>query len=629
MRAYIGLGLAVAVFSGSLFWAVERLSVDDGIIHASKTSGSWLAVQAQTEYLRFVDVLDRYGLGDPAVSREMLVQRFEIFWSRLPLMLAGDESKLLRTLPGMAETVEEMVAGLEAVEPAVMELRRGDAAALAEIRAQIAPFERTLHDLTLSVMLDLQVGILRKGVGETTNWVIASFAAVLLSVVLLVFLLARQIGRSERLKTSHEAAKNEALGANEKLTSMAVELEDRVMARTGELARANLALTAEVGERKKTEAALAEGEQRFKAFAESSSDWMWEIDRDLRITFLSEGFAESNTIPASELIGRTPAEARFEGDDLSLWSKLAAASERRETIRNAEYRFMDREGRSRVLLLNGQPVFDRDGTFAGYRGCASDISEQRRAERIAREHEAELAHMMRLSTMGEMASTLAHELNQPLAAIVNYAGGSVRRIESGAEGNGADLKGVLARIAVQAKRASKIIAHVSHFTRKTSPVASVADINDIIRGVSDLARAESGDREVAVRLELDEGLPKVHVNAIQIEQVILNLLRNGIEASKGTRKSTREIVIESRANGPGTIEIAVTDRGRGLPEGSVDKIFDPFFTTKRDGMGMGLSISRTIVESHGGRLWAEPGPTRGATFQFTLPCERGRATHAG
>ena len=629
MRAYVGLGLAVAVFSGSLFWAIQRLSVDDGILHAGQTSGSWLAVQAQTEYLRFADALDRYGLGDPAVSRETLVRRFEIFWSRLPLMMAGDESKLLRTLPGVPETVEGMIAALEAIEPAIMELRRGDAAALAEIRAQIAPFEGILYDLTQSVMLDLQVGILKKGVGQATDWVIASFAAVLLSVALMVFLLARQIGRSERLKISHETAKNEALGANKKLTAMAAELDDRVMARTGEVARTNIALTAEVRDRKKTEAALAESEQRFKTFAESSSDWMWEIDRDLRITFLSESFAESNTIPLSEVIGKTPAEARFEGDDLSLWRRLIAASQSREAIRNAEYRFVDREGRSRVLLLNGQPVFDEDGTFAGYRGCASDMSEQRRAERVARDHEAELAHMMRLSTMGEMASTLAHELNQPLAAIVNYVGGSMRRIESGAEENGTDLKGVLARIAVQAKRASKIIAHVSHFTRKTSPVASVADINDIIRAVSDLARAESGDREVAVRLELDEGLPKVRVNTIEIEQVILNLLRNGMEASKGTRKRTRAIVIESRANGPGTIEIAVTDRGRGLPEGSADRIFDPFFTTKRDGMGMGLSISRTIVESHGGQLWAEPGPTRGATFQFTLPCERGGTAHAG
>ena len=544
-------------------------------------------------------------------------------------MLVGDESKFLRTLPGAPEAVGEMVARLEAVEPAMMEMRHGDGAALAAIRAQISPFERTLHDLTLSVMLDLQAGILKQGVGAATNWVVVSFAAVLLSIALMVLLMARQIGRGERLKISHEAAKNEALDANVKLTAMAAELEDRVMARTGDLARTNVALRAEVHERKKTETALAESEQRFKTFAESSSDWLWELDHDLRITFLSEGFAEQNMVPASEVIGRTPVEARTKGDNPGFWRELAEVLKRRAAVRNVEYRFTDRDGRSRVLLLNGQPVFGRNGAFAGYRGCASDISEQVQAERVAREHEAELAHMMRLSTMGEMASTLAHELNQPLAAIVNYAGGSMRRIESGTDGNGADLKGVLARIAVQAKRASKIITHVGHFTRKTAPGVSVADINDIIRSVSDLARVESGDREVAVRLELDESLPKVRVDAIQIEQVILNLLRNGMEASKGTRKSTREIVIESRANGAGTIEVAVTDRGRGLPEGGADRIFDPFFTTKRDGMGMGLSISRTIVESHGGRLWAGPGPVRGARFQFTLPCERGTAAHAG
>ena len=202
----------------------------------------------------------------------------------------------------------------------------------------------------------------------------------------------------------------------------------------------------------------------------------------------------------------------------------------------------------------------------------------------------------------------------------------MRRIESGADGDAVEFKRALVQIAVQAKRASKIIAHIGDFTRKTAPAAS---INDIIRSVSDLARAEFEDREVSVRLELGEDLPEVYVNAIQIEQVILNLLRNGIEASMGTPKERREVVILSRENGPETIEIVVADRGPGLPEGNEDRVFDPFFTTKRKGMGMGLSISRTIVESHGGRLWAEAGATRGVNFQFTLPSQSGRMAHAG
>ena len=629
MRAYVGLGLAVAAFSGSLLWAVLRLSVDEDIVHASETSGSWLTVQTQTEYLRFAQTLDRYGLGDTAVSREALVQRFDILWSRLPLMLAGDESKFLRTLPGVAETVEGMIARLEAIEPRVMELQRGDAVALAEIRAEIEPFESTLLDLTLSVMLDSQSAILEKGLDRATIWVSASFGAVLLSAALLVFLLVRQIRRSERLRVSHESARDEALAASQRLAAMATELEERVAARTSELAQANVGLSAEVREREKTAAALEKSEQRFKTFAEISSDWLWELDRDLRVSFVSESFPELSTVPSAEVMGKKAEHARFQGDNPDLWSKLAARFERREAVRDAEYTFVDREGRSRVLLLNARPLYDADGSFAGYRGGATDVSEQRRAERVAREHEAELAHIMRVSTMDAMATTLAHELNQPLAAIVNYASGSIRRIESGADPGAAEFPGAFEQIAAQAKRASKIIAHVGDFTRKTPVEASVSDVNEIIRSVRNLASAESEDRGVAVRLELNDTLPKIEVNAVQIEQVILNLLRNGIEASRNTRKDHREVVIESRANGPGTIEIAVADRGRGLPAGDEDRIFDPFFTTKPDGMGMGLSISRTIVEAHGGRLWAENGAARGATFQFTLPSQSTKAAHAG
>ena len=547
----------------------------------------------------------------------------------MPIMLTGDESKILRTVPGVSDAVAEMVGVLEAIEPQVFALRPGDREALAQIRAQIAPFGATLHDITLNVMLNVQVRALETWLGEATDRVFASFGAVLLSATLLVFLLVRQIRRSERLRVSHEAARDEALAASKRLAAMATELEERVASRTSELAQANVGLSAEVRERERTAAALEKSEQRFKTFAEISSDWLWELDRDLRVSFVSESFPEVSTVPLAEVMGKKAEQARFQGDNPDLWSKLAAAFERREAIRDAEYTFVDREGRSRVLLLNARPLYDVDGSFAGYRGGATDVSEQRSAERVAREHEAELAHIMRVSTMDEMASTLAHELTQPLAAIVNYASGSIRRIESGADAGAAEFPGAFAQIAAQAKRASKIIAHIGDFTRKTPVAASVTDVNEIIRSVRNLASAESEDRGVAVRLELNDTLPKVEVNAVQIEQVILNLLRNGIEASRNTRKDRREVVIESRTNGPGTIEIAVADRGRGLPVGGEDRIFDPFFTTKPDGMGMGLSISRTIVEAHGGRLWAENGAAHGATFQFTLPSRSTRTAHAG
>ena len=549
MRAYIGLGLAVAVFSGTVFWAVQRLAVDEDLLHASQSSGSWVSVGAEIEYLRFLDALDRYGLGDSALSRDELIRRFDILWSRMPLMRTGDESRILRTVPGVSESVGEMVGVLEAVEPQVLALRPGDREAHARIRAQIEPFGPTLHDITLRVMLDVQVRALQGWLGDATDRVLASFGAVLLSAALLVLLLVRQIRASERLRASHEAARDEALKASQRLGAMAAELEDRVAARTEELAKVNLGLTAEVTERKKTAAALAESEQRFKTFAEISSDWMWELDDELRVSFLSDSFAALSTIPADELIGKVAAETRFEGDNPRLWAALAAAFERRTDIRDAEYTYVDRDGRSRALLLNGRPLYDADGAFAGYRGCATDVSEQRRAKRVAREHEAELARVMRVSTMGEMAATMAHELNQPLAAIVNYASGSIRRIESGAGSEALELRRTLAEIAAQAKRASKIIANIGDFTRKSPPPASAADINAIIRSVRDLANAESEDRGVRVRLELANAMPQVQVNIVEIEQVILNLLRNGIEASRSTRRERREVVTESRTNG--------------------------------------------------------------------------------
>ena len=445
MRAYIGLGLAVAVFSGTVFWAVQRLAVDEDLLHASQSSGSWVSVGAEIEYLRFLDALDRYGLGDSALSRDELIRRFDILWSRMPLMRTGDESRILRTVPGVSESVGEMVGVLEAVEPQVLALRPGDREAHARIRAQIEPFGPTLHDITLRVMLDVQVRALvgrrhRPRLGVIRRCPVERRAPGFCCW------LVRQIRASERLRASHEAARDEALKASQRLGAMAAELEDRVAARTEELAKVNLGLTAEVTERKKTAAALAESEQRFKTFAEISSDWMWELDDELRVSFLSDSFAALSTIPADELIGKVAAETRFEGDNPRLWAALAAAFERRTDIRDAEYTYVDRDGRSRALLLNGRPLYDADGTFAGYRGCATDVSEQRRAKRVAREHEAELARVMRVSTMGEMAATMAHELNQPLAAIVNYASGSIRRIESGAGSEALELRSLPIRL---------------------------------------------------------------------------------------------------------------------------------------------------------------------------------------
>lgn len=247
-----------------------------------------------------------------------------------------------------------------------------------------------------------------------------------------------------------------------------------------------------------------------------------------------------------------------------------------------------------------------------------EITIQKEADRVAREYEAELAHVTRLSTMGEMASTLAHELNQPLAAIVNYSGGALRRLRGHNDGGPSELRGVLEQISQQAERASEMIRRIGKFVRKGEAQTARADLNTMIRNIYGLVEADSRARGVAIRLELADRLPPVSVTVIEIEQVILNLLRNSLEAFEGSHDE-RVVVVHSQLNGSNMVEALVADRGCGLPDGDPNKVFEPFFTSKPGGMGMGLGISRTIVEAHGGRLSATANPGGGATFRFSLP----------
>ena len=244
-------------------------------------------------------------------------------------------------------------------------------------------------------------------------------------------------------------------------------------------------------------------------------------------------------------------------------------------------------------------------------------AERHRAETEARERRAELAHVHRLNTMGEMASGFAHELNQPLAAVVNYARGAVRRLKQGKVETGALLP-VLEQVAAQAERAAAIIRRIRAFIRKEEPRRAALDFNKIMRETAGLMAADAEREGVRLVLDLAEPLPRVRADAVQIEQVIVNLVRNAIEAMAEATSPVRQVTLRTTRAAGDTVEIAVEDTGPGLPRGEGERMFDPFFTTKADGLGLGLSISQGIVEAHGGRLTATAGPNGGAIFQFAL-----------
>jgi len=257
--------------------------------------------------------------------------------------------------------------------------------------------------------------------------------------------------------------------------------------------------------------------------------------------------------------------------------------------------------------------------FYGTARLASIAIERDRIEHDARQHQAELAHMARLDMMGEMATGMAHELNQPLAAIATYADVALRLLDAGIK-QPELLEEALQGARQQAVRASEIIRHLRQLVRKQAPQKSRLDINSLIGSVVEFTQFEAGKSQVHFTLQLGDALPKVSADGIQIEQVLLNLVRNSIEALQSVSDKKREVSILTSMNRDDWMQVEVVDNGPGMSAEILDHLFKPFVTSKgAGGMGMGLSISRSIIEAHGGQLWAQSKPGRGARFILTLP----------
>lgn len=265
----------------------------------------------------------------------------------------------------------------------------------------------------------------------------------------------------------------------------------------------------------------------------------------------------------------------------------------------------------------GEP--DPDALSAGATAArlTAIVVERARAEERAREQLAQLAHVARLATMGEMASGLAHELNQPLCAIVNFTEACVELVQRNGNDR-AQLSQAFSEVARQAERAGEVIRRLRDFVKRREPERKPVEINAVVREVVAFTSVEARHAGVRVRLRLARRLPSVFADSIQIEQVLVNLVRNACEAMQDVGPRTKELTIET-VRRRGGVEVRVSDSGPGIREQFVERLFEPFFTTKREGLGMGLSISRSILEVHEGRLWMTSNRAGGTTFHFTLP----------
>jgi PAS domain S-box-containing protein len=377
-------------------------------------------------------------------------------------------------------------------------------------------------------------------------------------------------------------------------------------------------------ERKRAEEALRRSEA-YLAEAQRLShtgSFGWDITRE--DIYWSEETCrifevDSSAKPTVALVlQRTHPEDRiFVGQRIEL-----ALKERKEF--DFEHRLLMPNGSVKSIRVVGHPSLNNESGNFEFVGAVTDITERkqaeealRRSEQRIREVQSDLAHVTRVTTMGELTTSLAHEVNQPIAAAVTDANTCLRWLARD-QPDLDEARAAASRVVKDATRAAEIIKRVRQLFKKGGPERESVDLNEIIREMLFLLHSEAMEYSISVRTELAADLPRVTGDRVHLQQVLTNLIMNSIDAMKEV-DGTRELCIKSQRTETGQPLISISDTGVGLPPQHADQIFDAFFTTKPDGTGMGLRISRSLVESHGGRLWAADNPPRGASFCFTLP----------
>src|ERR1700722_8500810 len=406
---------------------------------------------------------------------------------------------------------------------------------------------------------------------------------------------------------------------------VANELDGRVAQRTTELAGANEELRKEITERKHAEDELKSSEEKHRVIVEAANDVVVSMNERGVILFANPATRRIFGYDPAEIVGRSMTmlmpEAMRKLHENG-FNRYLDTGKRHVNWRGVEVTAQRKGGQEFPVEVSfGELTSDRHKVFTGF---IRDISERKQAEDQLRASErnlqttqAELARVSRLTTMGELAASIAHEVNQPLTAVINNASACLRLLANRNLENEV-LRRALEGIIADGTRASAVLARIRSFIKKEPAEKNSLDINEVIQEVLALAGRELSENQVLVDQQLSTDLPVVLADRVQLQQVLLNLIMNGIEALNAVADRPRLLRVQSRIDESGDVLVAVSDSGTGFELG-VDRVFTPFVTTKAKGMGMGLSISRSLVEGHGGRLWATPNSPHGAVFSFTLP----------
>jgi signal transduction histidine kinase len=386
-----------------------------------------------------------------------------------------------------------------------------------------------------------------------------------------------------------------------------------------QLQRSNEALQIESRERKRT-AELLRLSEGYLAEAQRlthTGSWVWQVPGRDALHLSDEWYRVYGFDPADGIPTLEQRLQRIHPEDRIKWQEAIDRAVREKSDYDLEYRIATPGATVKYLHTVGHPVFDESGDLVQFVGSLTDITDRKWAEESFRQAQADLAHVNRVTTMGELTASVAHEVNQPIAAAVTNAKTCLRWLTRD-EPNVEEARAAAMRIVNDGTRAAEIIKRIRLLFKKGTSERELVNVNEVIREMVILLQDEARRYSILVRIELEPDTPQVMADRVQLQQVLMNLMANGIDAMKEV-DGARELAIKSQRAENDQVIVSVSDTGVGLPPQQSNQVFEAFFTTKPHGTGLGLSISRSIVESHGGRLRAANNFPRGASFSFTLP----------
>ena len=391
--------------------------------------------------------------------------------------------------------------------------------------------------------------------------------------------------------------------SEESLKEARAQLELRVAERTTDLQQSN------------TE--LRESERRLQILTEVIPQQIWSATSDGSVDYCNRRLLDYVGRSVEDMRGERLLET-IHNEDRDRFRQSWQLALSSAQVFEGEWRVRGADGNYRWFFTRGVPLIDRDGKIPHWYMTNTDIEERKTAEQALLRTQGELAHLSRALTMGELTASIAHEVNQPLTAVVTYGHACLEWLSANPPNLG-EARTAAKKVIEDGSRAGAVLSAIRALFKKEAPTKEWLDMNEVIRQLTVFLRDEASANQISIRTDLASDLPRVKADRIQLQQVVLNLIVNAMEAMRGITGRPKEVVISCRKESSKNILVIVEDCGVGFGAEIADKIFNPFFTTKPQGIGMGLSISRSIVEAHEGRLWAVPRPSGGAIFQFTLP----------